>query len=190
MAKILMISGSPTPNSRLNGLMQYSVERLQQQGHEISTLIVADLPAEDLIKANFASPAVIQAVAEVESADAVILASPVYKASFTGVLKTFLDLVPQKGFKDKLIVPLFIGGTIAHLLSIDYALKPVVSALGATHVLGGVYGIDQWVTRLDGGGFQLAEELIRRLDDTLDQVEEELKWKETRKRESEAHRIS
>lgn len=180
MANIVIVSGSPTANSRLYGLTQYSEAQLKRLGHEVAHLQVASLPAEDLIKANFASPAVIEAVAQVEKADAVIIASPVYKASYTGVLKTFLDLIPQKGLQNKVIVPLFIGGTIAHLLSIDYALKPVAAALGATNLLSGVYAIDPWVERVDGGGFKLSEELAERLDNTIAQLNEELKWQTLR----------
>jgi FMN reductase len=57
---------------------------------------VSDLPAEDLISAHF-DPAIQQANELVEKADAIIVASPVYKASYTGVFKTYLDLLPQKG---------------------------------------------------------------------------------------------
>lgn len=181
MANVVIISGSPTANSRLFGLVQHSEAHLKKQGHEVVHLQVVDIPAEDLIKANFGSPAVLAALAEVERADAVIIASPVYKASFTGVLKTFLDLIPQKGFQRKIIVPLFIGGTIAHLLAIDYTIKPVASALGATHFLSGVYAIDQQVERLEGGGFRLTEELTSRLDGALAQLEEELQWQAKRK---------
>lgn len=181
MANIVVISGSPTASSRLYGLIQYSEFQLKRLGHEVVHLPVAALPAEDLILANFASAAVIEAVAQVEKADAVIIASPVYKASYTGVLKTFLDLIPQKGFQNKWIVPLFVGGTISHLLAIDYALKPVAAALGATNILSGVYAIDQWVERIDGGGFKLSDELTERLDNTISQLNEELKWQTLRK---------
>ncbi|WEK55287.1 MAG: NADPH-dependent FMN reductase [Candidatus Cohnella colombiensis] len=181
MARVLIISGSPTANSRLHGLTQYSEQRLQDFGHEVETLFVADLPAEDLIKANFAGPEIVKAVAAVDRADAVIIASPVYKASFTGVLKTFLDLLPQKGLQSKLVLPLFIGGSIAHLLAIDYALKPVVSALGGTHILQGVYGTDQWVTRLEEGGYRLDDDLQLRLSESVSQLHQELQWKTERK---------
>ncbi|MDQ0896682.1 NAD(P)H-dependent oxidoreductase [Paenibacillus sp. V4I7] len=61
------------------------------------------------------------------------------EASYTGVLKAFLDLLPQKGLECKVVLPLAVGGTISHLLAIDYALKPVLSALGARNILQGVY---------------------------------------------------
>ncbi|MNJ38984.1 FMN reductase (NADPH) [compost metagenome] len=98
-----------------------------------------------------------------------------YKASYTGVLKTFLDLVPQKGLAGKIILPLFIGGSLAHLLSIDYSLKPVLSSLGARHILGGVYAVDAYIARTEQGGFEISEELITRLEENVAELAEETK---------------
>lgn len=171
---IVIISGSPSKQSRLLGLTAYSENKLEQLEIPHTTLHVVDLPAEALIHAKFDDPAIKQATALVEQADAVILATPVYKASYTGVLKTFMDLLPQNGLQNKIVAPLFIGGTIAHLLAIDYALKPLVSALYGQTVLQGVYAVDQWVTRLDGGGFELTEDLMGRLDKCMEQLAFEL----------------
>lgn len=183
MAKIAVISGTPNRHSRLYGLVDYSVEKLKEAGHEISYIHVAELPPEDLIRANFGSQAIKAAQGLVADADAVIVASPVYKASYTGILKTFLDLIPERGLHGKLSLPLFIGGTIAHLLAVDYALKPVLTALGARHILGGVYATDQAVTRLEGGGYQLADDIKARLDNSLQQLNEELHWLKVRSRD-------
>ena len=51
----------------------------------------------------------------------------------------------------------------------DYALKPVISALGGTHILSGVFAVDQWITRLELGGYDLTERLRERLDDALNE---------------------
>lgn len=99
-----------------------------------------------------------------------IVASQVYKATYTGVLKTYLDLLPQKGLEDKIVLPLFIGGTISHLLSMDSGMKPALTALGATHILIGVFAEDRWVERTDGGGYNLTESLQSRLDQSVDQL--------------------
>ncbi|OBA01616.1 hypothetical protein A9P44_06855 [Paenibacillus polymyxa] len=72
-------------------------------------------------------------------------------------------------------MPLFIGGTLAHLLVIDYALKPVLSALGGRHILGGVYAVDQWVERLPGEAYGLSEELVARLERSVKELNELLK---------------
>ncbi|MBU5670296.1 NADPH-dependent FMN reductase [Paenibacillus brevis] len=175
MAKVTVINGTPTPGSRLTAIIALAEELLAQEGIEVNHVNVGELPPEDLIHTKFESEAIVKANALVAEADAVIVASPVYKASYTGVLKTFLDLVPQKGLAGKIILPLFIGGSLAHLLSIDYSLKPVLSALGARHILGGVYTIDSQVARTEQGGFDIAEELQARLQDNIQELVQETK---------------
>ncbi|MMZ69127.1 FMN reductase (NADPH) [compost metagenome] len=59
------------------------------------------------------------------------------------------------------------------MLSIDYSLKPVLSALGARHILGGVYTVDSQVARTEQGGFEIAEELKERLEDNIKELVEE-----------------
>jgi FMN reductase len=108
----------------------------------------------------------------------VVVASPVYQASYTGVLKTFLDLVPQKGLAGKVVLPLFIGGSLAHLLTIDYALKPVLSALGARYILGGVYTVDAQVARTETGGFDIAGELRTRLEENVKELARETRLRQ------------
>ncbi|WP_159881656.1 NADPH-dependent FMN reductase [Paenibacillus puerhi] len=164
MAKIAVISGSPTETSRLNGLLQAVRARIEGEGWDYKEIQVRLLPPEDLIYTRFDSPSIVEANRIVAEADAVIVATPIYKASYTGVLKTFLDLIPQKGLAGKIVLPLALGGTIAHLLAIDYALRPVLSALGSQHIRGGVYALDAQVSRLEGGGFVLEEELLDRLE--------------------------
>lgn len=174
MAKVVILSGSVNKGSRLSGLIRYSQQKLQQSGTTADIVEISELPAEDLIKANWDSVPVKGALALVEQADAVVVASPVYKAAYSGVLKTFLDLIPQKGLENKVLLPLFIGGSIAHLLAIDYALKPVLSALGATNILGGAYAVDQAVSRQEDGSFELSAEIAGRLDSTVARLTEEL----------------
>src|SRR5690606_24241729 len=87
--------------------------------------------------------------------------SPVYKASYTGLLKLFLDVLPQHVLNDKWVAPVFIGGTIAHLLSVEFAFKPVAAALGARRFAPAVYAVDLQVTRAErngGAGFGPEEE--------------------------------
>lgn len=126
-----------------------------------------DLPATDLITANFNRPEILEANEKVEKSDAVIILTPVYKASYTGILKTYLDLLPQKGLKGKAVLPLMIGGSFRHLLALGYALKPVLSSLGATNLLSGAYVIDQHVQRGEGNVFMLDEEAKEQLDFNL-----------------------
>ena len=96
-----------------------------------------------------------------------MILTPVYKASFTGVLKTYLDLLPQNSLKNKTILPIVIGGSNGHLLMVDYALKPVLAALGATHILKGTYIVDNQVTKLANNRYELDGEVKTRLDAEL-----------------------
>ena len=181
MAKVVVINGSPTLTSRLSAVIELSEQLLADAGFEVSRIDVASLPPEDLIHTKFESEHIVKANGLVAEADAVIVASPVYKASYTGVLKTFLDLVPMKGLAGKITLPLFIGGSLAHLLAIDYSLKPVLSALGARHILGGVYTVDSQVVRTEQGGMEIAEELQLRLKAALDELITELNLKSERR---------
>lgn len=173
MAKITIINGNPSLTSRLSAIIGLTEELLRKENVEVHHVNVAELPPEDLIHTKFESEAIVKANALVAQADAVIVASPVYKASYTGVLKTFLDLIPQKGLAGKIILPLFIGGSLAHLLSIDYSLKPVLASLGARHILGGVYTVDTQVARTEAGGFEIAEELRTRLEENVAELVKE-----------------
>lgn len=170
MAKIVIINGNPSLTSRLTAIIEYVEKILETSGFEVSRIDVAKLPPEDLIHTKFESEYIVKANGLVAEADAVIIASPVYKASYTGVLKTFLDLIPEKGLAGKIMLPLFIGGSLAHLLAIDYSLKPVLSALGGRHILGGVYTVDSQVVRTEDGGMDIAEELRSRLHDALEEL--------------------
>ncbi|PAD75554.1 NADPH-dependent FMN reductase [Paenibacillus campinasensis] len=180
MAKAVIINGSPTPGSRLTAVMAHSEQMLTNAGFEVERIDVSGLPAEDLIHTKFESESIVKANGLVAEADAVIVASPVYKASFTGVLKTFLDLIPQKGLAGKIVLPLFIGGSLAHLLSIDYSLKPVLSSMGARHILGGVYAVDAQVARTEQGGFDMDEVLVERLNAALDELVLETRYRAER----------
>lgn len=175
MSNVVLIYGGNSLQSRLKGIKDYAESYLDEKSISYESINVIDLPATDLITANFSSAAILEANEKVEKADAVIILSPVYKAAYTGILKTYLDLLPQKGLKGKAVLPLMIGGSFGHLLAIDYALKPVLSSLGATNLLSGAYVIDQHVQRGEGNEFILDEEAKERLSINLQTLEEELK---------------
>jgi len=174
MSRVVILSGSPNASSRLNGMTDYVRQSLADAGLKTAIIQVVDLPPEDLVHANFSSPTILAANELIAAADAVVIASPVYKASFTGVLKAYIDLLPQKGFEGKLIAPIFIAGTMAHLLSIDYSLKPVLASMGARHYTKNVYTTDQSVARTQNEQgeyqFSIEEEVASRLDETINEL--------------------
>jgi FMN reductase len=177
LAYVVIVNGSPNAASRLNGIVNHIERHLSQGGNAAEEIRVADLPAQDLVFGRYDKPEIKEAVGKVERADAVVFASPVYKASYTGLLKLFLDVLPQHVLNDKWVAPVFIGGTIAHLLSVEFAFKPVAAALGARRFVPAVYAVDLQVTRAErngGAGFELDAELKTRLEAMLFELEKEL----------------
>ncbi|MFI5982575.1 NADPH-dependent FMN reductase [Streptomyces sp. NPDC051555] len=150
MASILALTGSPSLHSRTAVVADHVLRRLSHSGFATSHLAVRELPAADLLAARSGQPELRRALAAVAEADGLVIATPVYKASYTGLLKAFLDLLPQDGLAGKTVLPLATGGSLAHVLTLDYALRPVLTALGARHVTTGRFVLDSSVERGDG----------------------------------------
>ncbi len=130
---------------------------------------------EDLIYANFHSIAINQALDKVKHANALIVISPVYKASYTGVLKTFFDLIPEKGLAKKIILPIANGGSIAHLLSLEYSYKPLFSILGSQEILSGVYLTDSQFSYQENELTFIESELEKRIQIAIEELLSKLK---------------
>lgn len=171
---ILLLAGSPSSPSRSTRLLHYAGERLALRGHRAHSLQVRDLPAVALLQADFGNAGLTAARALVAAADALVIATPVYKAAYSGVLKTFLDLLPQDGLKGKLVLPLATGGSQSHMLALDYALRPVLSALGAHHVLPSIYATDAQVLWTPAKGLALDADIARRIADGVDTLADAL----------------
>jgi FMN reductase len=165
MHHILTISGSPSETSRLAALLDYLHRDLEQQGYTVDWVNVRNLPPIDLLHARFDSPHIQAGRASLARAAAVIVGTPVYKAAYTGLLKAYLDLLPERSLEGKVVLPIATAGTKAHLLSLEYALKPVLSVLGATHILHGVFALESQVVRTMDGTVVLDADIQQRLQD-------------------------
>lgn len=144
---VLLIAGSPSEQSRSSGLLDWIEHRQTQRGLTVERLQIRELPAAALLLADWEHPDVIRAIDQVARARAIVVATPVYKAAYSGVLKVFLDLLPQTALKDKTVLPLATGGSPHHMLALDYALRPVLQSLSARHILPGVYATDAQIPR-------------------------------------------
>jgi len=169
MSSVLIISGSPSSTSRTERLARSIAARIRARDVQASLLDVRDLPAEDLLHARFDAPKIAESTARVAAADGIIVATPIYKAAYSGLLKTFLDLLPQFALRGKVVLPLATGGSVAHVLAIDYALRPVLSSLDPLHVVNGLFLLDKQINVLDSGDVQLEADVDQRLDGVLDQ---------------------
>ncbi|GAB7527868.1 NADPH-dependent FMN reductase [Pseudomonas sp. 3A(2025)] len=186
---VVSLSGSPSPTSRSGVVLAHASQWLAQHGVDVTTLRIRDFNAEDLLFARFDSPQVQAYIEAVKQADGLLIGTPVYKASFSGALKTLLDLLPERSLHGKVVLPLATGGSIAHMLAVDYALKPVLSALKSQEVLHGIFAIDSQISYGDGPeGGVLDEILTERLNEGLEHFLRSLQHRlHTRKKAAGAH---
>lgn len=143
--RVITLAGSPRFPSRSSALLEYAREQLTSLEVEVCHWNLHNFSPEDLLYARFDSPALKAFSEQLQGADGLIVATPVYKASFSGALKTLLDLLAERALEGKVVLPLATGGTVAHMLAVDYALKPVLSALKAQEILHGVFADDSQV---------------------------------------------
>ncbi|MBC7728910.1 MAG: NADPH-dependent FMN reductase, partial [Microbacteriaceae bacterium] len=138
-----------------------------RDGLKVERLNIRELPAEALLLAQWGHPAIVNALAQVEQARAIVVATPVYKAAYSGVLKVFLDLLPQTALAGKTVLPLATGGSPHHMLALHYALRPVLQSLSARHILTGVYATDAQIARSTEGVYTPAADISTRLDEAV-----------------------
>lgn len=165
---VLLIAGSPSEHSRSAALLDAVSLRLARRGGlQVERLNIRELPAQALLLAEWGHPAIVKALAQVQRARAIVVATPVYKAAYSGVLKVFLDLLPQTALKEKTVLPLATGGSPHHMLALDYALRPVLQSLSARHILPGVYATDAQIPRSPEGAYAPAADISVRLDEAV-----------------------
>ena len=152
---VLLIAGSPSERSRSAALLDAAGQRLAGRGAHLDQVHIRDLSPQALLLADVTHRSVSQAIDQVARAQAIVVATPVYKAAYSGFLKVFLDLLPQSAFKDKLVLPL------------DYALRPVLQSLGARHILPGIYATEAQITLTPEGAYNVNADIALRLDDAV-----------------------
>ena len=167
---VVTLAGSPSQRSRSAVLLDVARRWLHERGVEVRSYQVRDFAAEDLLHARFDSPQVLELLEQVARADGLVIATPVYKASIAGALKVLLDLLPERALSHKVVLPLATGGSSAHMLAVDYALKPVLAALKAQEMLHGVFAEDSQIAyATPDAPAQLEPALERRLLESLEQ---------------------
>jgi len=134
----VVVVGNPKAGSRTRDAAERLLARFEPD--ETRVVEVAELGAGLL---GWGDPAVKEAVATVQSADLAVFASPTFKATYTGLLKLFLDQFAGKtGLAGTVALPLMLGAGAAHALAGEFTLKPVLVELGATCPTQALYQID------------------------------------------------
>lgn len=164
---VLLIAGSPSERSRTTALLDAAGQRLALRGVPVERLRIRDLAPQALLLGDVQHPSVAQAQALVAQAQVLVVATPIYKAAYSGVLKLFLDLLPQRALAGKTVLPLATAGSASHLLALDYALRPVLQSLGGPDILPGIFATESQLLTDDSGAYQPDRDIGARLDEAV-----------------------
>lgn len=141
-ASVVGLSGSPAPVSRSRALLEQALAALERQGAGPSRLIdLAQLSADGLLGRRDDRD-IADALRGVLEAGILVVSTPIYRATYSGLLKVFFDLLPQDALLGKVAILIATGGGPAHLLAVDHGLRPLLASVGALVVATGVYGTD------------------------------------------------
>ena len=140
--RLVAIVGSVTPPGRLNRAVALALDLARAQPRCEAALVnladhrvgFADGRPLDQLGDDSA-----RVVGEVAAADAVLMASPVYRGTYTGALKNLLDLTPVDALRNKPVGIVAMGATLHHYLGVDTQLRAVLAWFGALVLPTSVY---------------------------------------------------
>jgi FMN reductase len=133
VSALVAILGSATPPGRLRRAIAEALARAATAGAEVELIDLGErtvAPADGRPPAELGddTAAVLEAI---EGADAVLLATPVYRGSLTGVLKNLLDHVPVEALERKPVAIVAMGASQHHYLGAERHLRDILSFFGA-----------------------------------------------------------
>jgi FMN reductase len=135
----------------IDGEVDVRVVELRELAGDIANQLVTGFP----------SPALRSALATVAQADGLIAVTPIFAASYSGLFKSFFDVVDDGALRGKPVLIAATGGTARHSLALEHALRPLFSYLRALVVPTAVYAASEdWGAGQDASG-DLAERIAR-----------------------------
>ncbi|MFV2121864.1 FMN reductase [Streptomyces sp. Act-28] len=170
MTNLTIISGGlREPSStrlladRLEGAVRAELEAL---GHSVDSSFVDLRPLGraimDAMLSGFPTPPLEEAFRTVDRADGVIAVTPAFNASFSGLFKSFFDVLPEDTLADMPVLIAATGGTERHSLVLEHAMRPMFSYLHAIVSPRGVYAATgDFGTEGGGSGAALRERVGR-----------------------------
>lgn len=131
VSDVIALSGNPRRGSRTLAVARTVAARVAalDPGRRVVTVDLAEHAAEIFAPAR---PQVDAALATVAAGGLVVVATPVYKASYTGLLKAFLDLYGPRAWSGLVAVPVVVSASPTHALAGEVHLRPLLVELGAT----------------------------------------------------------
>ena len=147
MLDVSVVIGNPKPNSRTGLIATTLVSSLLEPGS--STMRVIDLAAYASRLFEWPSDEIAELNRLVAESDLVIVASPTYKATYTGLLKAFLDRYPNLGLRGTVAIPVMTGADLRHAMGPEVNLRPLLVELGAIVPTQGLYFVMDQMDQLE-----------------------------------------
>ena len=159
--RVVAVSGGLQRPSKAAALVEHLSNLIAAEVHCETQLVELGQLAPHLagtVRRSELPDTVERGLAAVEQADVLVVATPVYRGSYTGLFKHFFDFVDQDALIDTPVLLAATGGSERHALMIDHQLRPLFSFFQARTLPLGVYATDR-----DFVGHKLEnEDLIQR----------------------------
>lgn len=168
MSQVVFISGSPAVPSRTDIILKHVEALVIEKGLSTANYSVTEFSPEDLVRGRWDSQDIAKLNEVIKQADGLVIGSPVYKASYTGVLKSLMDLLPEGALKNKPVLPIMVGGSHRHLLAIDYSLNPLIAILKG-QPLQGLYFVDSEIDKSNEAAPIKDAELLERIQNQVNE---------------------
>ena len=147
-ARIVGLVGNPRPRSRTHQMVS-AVARAFADASGGTVESVIDLVELKDSMFELGSPVLAPALGAVLAADVLVVGSPVYKATYTGLLKAFCDHIGHGQLAGAFALPTMMGGADAHALAVEHQLRPLLVELGATCATPGLFVLEANTDRLE-----------------------------------------
>lgn len=158
--------GVPSSSRLLADQLAAAAEhRLADAGFEVKAEVVELRELAVDIANNFvtgyAAPRLADVIAGVEASDGIIAVSPVFSASYSGLFKSFIDVLDPKSLDGKAVLLGATGGTDRHQMVLEYAMRPLFSYLRTRMAATAVFAGPQDWGNADDGGSPLSSRIDR-----------------------------
>ena len=150
MPDVGIVVGNPKPASRtLTVARAVASAAGLAAGLDGSDVVEVDLAELGPRLFDWSAGDVREAVDRLAATRLVVVATPTYKATYTGLLKSFLDWYPTTGLSGVTAVPVMVGAGPAHALAVEVHLRPLLVEIGATVPARGLYVTEDRLDDLD-----------------------------------------
>jgi FMN reductase len=151
-ARVAVVVGNPKAGSRTLGVAEAVAAAAAAAAGlpEDTPIDVIELAGLGPQLFDWSSAAVRASTETLAASRLAVIATPVYKATYTGLLKSFLDWFGQTGLSGVTAVPVMVGASPTHALAVEVHLRPLLVEIGATVPTRGLFVLEQELDSLDG----------------------------------------